>query len=158
VIFIRRAQATDEQALADIRQRAILTLAVPAMSIEQAEHWARAVASDRIVRAIQDHQVWVAVEQAAIGWAEVDRNRIAALYVLPSYAQRGIGSALLVIAETFIHSSGYTAVRLEASQNALSFYLHKGYHHAGPPKTDGAYPLHKDLATIESNQGRQTPC
>jgi GNAT superfamily N-acetyltransferase len=129
---------------------------VPAMSIEQAEHWARAVAPDRIVRAIQDHHVWVAVEQAPIGWVEVDRDRIAALYVSPSCAQRGIGSALLTVAETFIRSSDYTVVRLEASQNALSFYLHRGYRHSGPPNADGAYLLHKDLATIESNEGRQT--
>lgn len=158
MIFIRRAQATDEQALADIRQRAILTLAVPAMSIEQAEHWARTMAPDRIVRAIQDHHVWMAVEQAAIGWAEVDRDRIATLYVSPSCAQRGIGSALLTLAETFIRSSGYTVGRLEASQNALSCYLHRGYRHSSPPNADRAYPLHKALATIASNYGRQKRC
>ena len=81
---IRRAEATDEEALAHIRRSAILALAVPAMSMEQAEKWATRAPMDRIAQAIGDHDVWVAVEGAAIGWVEVDRDRVAALYVSPS--------------------------------------------------------------------------
>src|SRR5689334_24538655 len=97
---IRRAEASDEQALAHIRRSAILTLAVLAMSVEQAETWALRTAADRIARAIRDHEVWVAVEGAAIGWVEVDQDRVAALYVSPSRSHRGVGSALLARAET----------------------------------------------------------
>src|SRR5262249_55719382 len=99
---IRRAQATDEEALASIRRNAILVLAAPAMSMEQAEQWAARAVADRIVRAIRDHAVWVAVDGAAIGWVEVDRDCVAALYVAPSCARRGVGSALLAHAETSI--------------------------------------------------------
>jgi putative acetyltransferase len=152
---IRRAEATDEQALAQIRRSAILMLAVPAMSIEQAEQWAARAAADRIARAIRDHKVWVAVEGAAIGWVEVDQDRVAALYVAPSCAGRGVGSALLAQAEASIHSSGYAAAHLESSQNALAFYLHRGYVRCGPLDADGAYPLRKDLAAVGSNQGRE---
>ena len=69
---------------------------------------------------MQTHDVWVAAEEAAIGWVEIDRDRVAALYVLPSCSRRGIGSALLALAETSIRSAGYTAARLESSQNALA--------------------------------------
>jgi putative acetyltransferase len=143
---IRRAEATDEQALACIRRSAILTLAVPAMSIEQAKHWAARVAADRIARALRDHAVWVAVEAAAIGWVEVDQDRVAALYVSPPCASRGVGSALLAQAEAAIQSSGYATARLNSSQNALDFYLRRGYLRSGPQDADGAYPLSKDLA------------
>src|SRR5512145_492435 len=64
---IRRAEAADEEALASIRRRAILALAVPAMSREQAERWATRGAADRVARAMRDDDVWVAVEGAAIG-------------------------------------------------------------------------------------------
>src|SRR5256885_5774904 len=74
---IRRAEAADEEALASIRRRAILALAVPAMSREQAERWATRGAADRVARAMREHDVWVAVEGAAIGWVEVDRDRVA---------------------------------------------------------------------------------
>jgi GNAT superfamily N-acetyltransferase len=121
---------------------------MPAMSMEQAEKWATRAAADRIARAIRDHDVWVAVEGAAIGWVEVDRDRVAALYVAPSCARRGVGSALLALAETSIRSSGYATAHLESSQNALDFYLRRGYRRCGPPDADGAWPLRKDLAAV----------
>src|SRR5437899_11157684 len=55
---IRRAEAADEEALASIRRRAILALAVPAMSREQAERWATRGAADRVARAMREHDVW----------------------------------------------------------------------------------------------------
>jgi len=144
---IRRAEPADAEALASIRRRAILALAVPAMSKEQAGKWAARAAPDRVAQAIREHDVWVAVEGAAIGWVEVDRDRIAALYVSPSGSRRGVGSALLTFAETFIRSSGHTTARLESSQNALDYYLRRGYGRCGPADSDGAWPLRKDLAS-----------
>src|SRR5215470_8729961 len=149
---IRRAEPADEEALASIRRRAILALAVPAMSREQAERWAARVAADRVARAVQEHDVWVAVEGAAIGWVEVDRDRVAALYVSPSCSRRGVGSVLLARAEAFIRSSGCAMARLESSPNALDFCRQRGYVRCGPPDAEGAYPLRKDLTAAESNQ------
>ena len=152
---IRRADATDEEALASIRQTAILALAVPAMSREQAEQWATRATADRIARAMWDHEVWVAVDGAAIGWVEVDRDRVAALYVSPSCSRRGVGSVLLARAETCIRSSGYTTTRLESSPNALEFYFRRGYVRCGPPDAQGAYPLRKDLTAGGPSQGME---
>jgi hypothetical protein len=53
---MRRAEAADEETLAHIRRSAILTLAVPAMSMEQAEQWATRTAANRIARAIRNQQ------------------------------------------------------------------------------------------------------
>jgi GNAT superfamily N-acetyltransferase len=150
-MHIRRAEATDEAALASIRRCAILALAVPAMSTSQAEQWATQVAVDRIARAIREHDVWVAAEGAAIGWVELDRDHIAALYVSPSYSRQGIGSLLLAHAETCIRITGFATARLESSANALGFYLQRGYLRCGPPDADRAYPLRKDLAAIGSS-------
>ena len=152
---MRRAEAADEETLARIRRSAILALAVPAISMEQAEKWATRAAADRIARAIREHDVWVAVEGVAIGWVEVDRDRIAALYVSPSETGRGVGSGLLARAETSIRSSGYATARLESSQNALAFYLRRGYLRCGPPDSDGACPLSKELAAVGPNQGME---
>src|SRR5215218_3542511 len=116
---IRRAEAADEEALASLRRSAILTLTAPVLSMEQAEAWATQVATDRIIRAIREHDVWVAVAEAAIGWVEVDRDRVAGLYVSPSYACRGVGSALLAFAETHMRSARYVTAYLKSSPNAL---------------------------------------
>jgi GNAT superfamily N-acetyltransferase len=122
--------------------------------MEQAEEWATRAAADRIARAIRDHDVWVAMEGAAIGWVEVDRDRVAALYVSPSCARRGVGSALLARAEASMRNAGYATARLESSQNALAFYLQRGYRRCGPPDAHGAWPLRKNLTAV----GLTTAC
>src|SRR5262249_46649176 len=126
------------------------------MSMEQAEKWATRPVGDRVARAIQEHEVWVAVEGATIGWVEVDRDRVAALYVSPSSSGRGIGSALLARAEMSIRDSGYATARLESSQNALGFYLRRAYVRCGPPDADGAWPLRKDVGRNQT-RSRMTP-
>ena len=156
--WIRRADATDEDALASIRRSAILALAMPAMSREQAEQWVMRAAADRIARAIRDHDVWIAVDGVAIGWVEIDRDRVAALYVSPSHSRRGVGSALLARAETSIRSSGHSMTRLESSPNALDFYFRRGYVGCGPPDVDGAYPLRKDLTAPGRHAGMPPTC
>jgi hypothetical protein len=70
---IRRAEPADEEALATIRRSAILAQTMPAMSRELAERWATRVAADRLARAIRDHDVWVAVEEAALAPAHQRR-------------------------------------------------------------------------------------
>ncbi|MBX3010265.1 MAG: GNAT family N-acetyltransferase [Caldilineaceae bacterium] len=143
MIEIRRAQITDEGSLATIRREAILALAVPTLSWEAATAWADQVSADRFARALQEHLVWVAVEAGVVGWVEVVGDRIAALYVAPCAAGQGVGSALLTFAESAIEQAGYSAVHLEASPNALAFYLRRGYTQVGPSDAEGAYPLCK---------------
>jgi len=145
-VQIRRAEIADEHVLGRIRRDSILGLAGPATSMARAEVWANGVAADRFARAIREHDVWIAVETVAIGWIEVDRDRVAALYVSLTAASRGVGSALLSLGEEAIRGTGHAAARLEASENALSFYLRRGYIRSGPLLADGSYPLIKDLA------------
>lgn len=152
---LRPATAADEQALADIRRHAILALAVPAMPRDDAEAWASQGAPDRIARAIREHDVWVAVADAAVvGWVEVAQDRIAALYVSPSCARRGIGSLLLEQAEAQVLRAGHAMAQLESSLNALDFYLGKGYLRYGPPDGRSAIPLRKVLAVAGFGPGR----
>jgi putative acetyltransferase len=155
---LRRADAADGAALTHIRRSAILALAVPAMTVAQAEAWAAGAAPDRVARAIREHAVWVAVEESPLGWVEVAQQRIAALYVAPSCAGRGIGSALLRCAEVVIQRSGSTMAHLEASPNALAFYLRRGYRRCGPPDADGASPLCKVLAADGLSQLASAQC
>lgn len=145
---IRQAHATDDEALALIRRAAILTLAGATLTLDQATRWAASAAADRCARAIREHAVWVAVEDAVLGWVEVDGNHIAALYVAPHAARRGIGTALLAHAETAIRNGGYALARLGASPNALGWYLRRGYTRAGEPDATGAYPVQKNLVAV----------
>jgi GNAT superfamily N-acetyltransferase len=142
---IRRAKDTDEEALANIRRSAILALAVPTITADEALAWAMSAAPDRVAKALQKHEVWVAMEGGPIGWIEINQDHIAALYVLPTCARQGVGSALLAYAETAILNAGHAIARLESSPNALNFYLRRCYIQSGSQNADGSYPLYKAL-------------
>ena len=125
---LRHARTADAATLADLRREAILTLAAPIMGAERARSWADSAAEDRVRRAIDHHEVWVAeCEGAVVGWIEIDRDRVEALYVRPAAACCGIGSSLLLRAEGLLRAAGYTHARLEASANAERFYLRRGF-------------------------------
>ena len=135
-------------ALSAIRRSAILELAVAAMSTSQAEQWANRAAADRVTRAILHHAVWIAVQEAPIGWVEVDEDRVAALYVAPHCSGRGVGFRLLLRAEAAIRDGGHATARLETSPNAATFYLHRGYLPSEARTADGALPLSKRLSPL----------
>lgn len=145
-VAARSARADDAAALAGIRRSAIVELAVPALSEAQAAQWADGAAADRIARAIGEHEVWIAEAGEAVGWVEIDRDRIAALYVRPDHSRRGVGTGLLRLAESRIRCAGHTVAHLAASVNAIGFYARRGYVRSGPTAADGSIPLSKALA------------
>jgi putative acetyltransferase len=153
---MRRAEISDLEALETVRRDAILGLAAAAMPVEAAAEWAAGGAADRIAQAIREYEVWVAVDDAVIGWVEVRQDRVAALYVSPLFSGRGVGSSLLCLAEQIIAAAGYATARLEASQNALGFYLRKGYLQSGPRLPDGSSPMTKRAAASLGAPLRQT--
>lgn len=76
-----------------------------------------------------------------------------AVYVAPAAFGRGIGRDLLRRAEDAIARTGVSQAKLNASKNALEFYLSAGYAVARPTTqslSDGTrmdcYEMHKDLS------------
>ena len=145
-LALRPARPADARSLAAIRREAILSLATPEMGRHRARDWADSSAHERVCRAIEQNEVWVAEhEGAAAGWVEIARDRVEGLYVRPDLAGSGIGSALLVHAEGLIRSAGHCAVALDASSNAEQFYLHRGYEAQTGDISDGGRPMLKPL-------------
>ena len=143
---IRRAYTGEVPNLTEIRRDAILKLASVVMGDADASHWADSATADRIRRAIAEHEVWIFEQDGALdGWVEVDKNRIAGLYVSSDSSRRGVGSALLAHAESQIQAAGHAIVALDASPNAETFYLRRGYRRRGERCEDGSQPMRKDL-------------
>ena len=141
---LRRAWPVDAAALADIRRRAILELATPAMGVEAARAWADNAAPDHVSKAIAEHEVWVAVRLGEpVGWVEFAGDFIGGAYVAPEAAGQGVGRALIRHAEGRIRGSGYPLVRLEASSNAVAFYRRLGFSDLGEPDGYGTLPMGK---------------
>ena len=143
-VQIRPAHVDDIATLTQIRRAAILTLAAPTLGQEAAQRWADAAPPNRVQRALERHQVWVAeCMGAVVGWVEVDGDHIAGMYVDPQQAGQGIGSALLAHVEGEIRADGYPTVRLEASWNAEEFYLRWGYLPLGARSVEEGRPMVK---------------
>ena len=145
---IRRAQPADAARLLEIRREAILALAVPALSLQQAMNWAASRNLEWMERVIATHALWVASGEARItGWIGIEGRRVIGLYVDPSCASRGVGSRLLAFAEGYLSSLGASAIELEASWNAEEFYLHRGYVPLAERPPDGPRPMRKALGS-----------
>ena len=145
-LALRPARRADTRALTVIRRAAILSLATPEMGRTRARDWADSSAEERVQRAIEQNEVWVAEHgNVAVGWVEIDRDRVEGLYVCPDVSGSGIGSALLLHAEGLIRSAGHGTVALDASRNADRFYLWRGYEAQAERLANEGRPMLKPL-------------
>lgn len=143
---IRSAHSSDAERLLDIRQRAILELAVPTLSVQQAQAWAAGRDLAWMEGLISTSPLWVAcLEGAVAGWVAVEDQRVIGLYVDPPYSCRGIGSRLLAVAEHELSSRGSQTIELEASWNSEGFYLRRGYEPLTDRPAMGPRPMRKTL-------------
>ena len=124
----RLAGPADVTNLYDIRQAAIRQLSLTHLSECEAVDWAERGGMPRVERAIARDEVWVAtLGPQLVGWLHRAANSIEGLYVSPPTARRGVGTALLRLAESHIAQRGHPLVVLESSLNAMGFYLRLGY-------------------------------
>jgi GNAT superfamily N-acetyltransferase len=143
---IRPAGPSDAERLFEIRQQAILELAVPLLSTHQADDWAMRRDLTWMNDVISTKTLWVAFTGSTVtGWVAVEERGIIGLYVDPVCACRGIGSRLLAFAEDQLLLRGVRIVELEASRNAEEFYLRRGYQPTAERSVDGARPMQKLL-------------
>jgi len=138
----RLATPDDAPLLFEVRRRSILELAPPGMSVAAAEAWARQVTLARMEQKLRELEIWIAEPEGVVaGWGGIRGDILEALYTAPEYAGQGVGTALLDRLEGLMRGRGFETVRAEASPNALSFYLRRGYRVTGPLTPVGAWPI-----------------
>jgi putative acetyltransferase len=143
----RLATLEDVPRLFEVRRRSILALAPPVMSVADAETWAARLTLARMEERFRDLEVWIAEAGGIVaGWGGIRGDFLESLYTAPEYAGQGIGSALLNRLEGLMRERGVDTVRAEASPNALSYYLRRGYEVTGPQMAVGAWPIAKQLS------------
>jgi len=144
----RPARLDDATRLFEVRRRSILELAPSGMSVENAEAWATRLTRSGMERKLRELEIWIAELDGVIaGWGAIHGDFLEGLYTAPEYAGQGIGAGLLNRLETLMRGRGFGAVRAEASSNAKSFYLRRGYRPTGPQTPAGAWPITKQLLT-----------
>jgi putative acetyltransferase len=136
---VREATVEDAPAIRTVHLASIEQLGPAAYDSEQVAAWAHdRDPEDYPIDA--DHTHFVVAERAGtivgFGWLETDPGEyldatvdreVIAVYVHPSAAREGVGSALLAELERKAYEENATSLGLWSSLNAVEFYAHHGY-------------------------------
>ena len=118
------------------------------MPTAEAQAWASKLMLSGMERKLRELEVWVAeLDGVVVGWGAIRGDTLEGLYAAPGFAGQGVGAGLLGMLEGLIRDREFPSVHAEASSNARSFYLRRGYRATGPQTPDGAWPLLKELLT-----------
>jgi ribosomal protein S18 acetylase RimI-like enzyme len=148
-LHFRLADLSDVTTLYDIRQAAIRQLSLTHLSECEAAIWADRGGMPRAVQSITKDEVWVAMlGLQAIGWLHREANSIEGLYVSPPAARQGVGTALVRLVESHIAQRGHHLVVLQASLNAVAFYLRLGYTPTTNQSSPAEVSMHKYVADL----------
>ncbi len=84
-----------------------------------------------------------------------DNNEVGALYVLPEYQGKRVGSRLLEEAEKFFNKNKDTILTVaEHNKNAISFYEHKGFVDTGERRSLLTFPSGAEFKEIVMKSSR----
>ncbi|KTB59080.1 MULTISPECIES: GNAT family N-acetyltransferase [Pseudomonas] len=129
MLEIKRATPADAQTAFDIRLLAIRSQCIGAYTAEQMALWTRGKAEDGYDTLMDKpfYLGWVNGEPVVTGMLDLDNNEMGALFVLPEFAGRGYGKAMLDHLEKLARELAIEEVVLDSTLNAASFYRACGY-------------------------------
>jgi GNAT superfamily N-acetyltransferase len=132
-VDLRPAASEDLPAIADVYLR-VREATVPAMPPQV--HTVEEVHAYVGGWDLGKRDVWLSeVDGSAAAFMVVENDWLNSLYVLPSYAGQGVGSALLDVAKS-LRPGGFCLWVFESNQAARDFYRHRGL--VELERTDGA--------------------
>lgn len=128
---IRAARAAEIEAIYAVHRDSVLQLCAAHYSDAQIRGWLSGRTPAMYLPAIRDGRLWVAADDAVIGFVEVEGNELVKLFIAGAHAQRGVGRGLLAHAVAAIAATGAREVVLEATINARAFYARHGFVEVG---------------------------
>jgi ribosomal protein S18 acetylase RimI-like enzyme len=134
---IRRAAASDADAIARTHLDSIETIGPHFYPAEIVREWSSGLTPDMYRRAMEQGEIFfIALDQhdTVLGFATHrvdDRQHGTAVYVRGSAARRGIGSALYRLAEADAVRAGAGSIVIDASLAAVEFYKAHGFEETG---------------------------
>ena len=153
-VELRRAQPHDAEAIAAAHKDSIRTVGPRFYPPEVVEVWGAGLTPALYIQAMEGGEVFfIAVgrvdgEPAVLGFSTHrvdDAQDGVSVYVRGGSARRGIGTALLRLAESHALAQGATAIQIQASLAGVPFYTANGFEEIG-----------RGEATLLS--GRTMPC
>ncbi|MDX1660971.1 MAG: GNAT family N-acetyltransferase [Gemmatimonadota bacterium] len=127
---MRPAREEDLSRLRVLFRRSIRALAVGHYDPPQIEAWAGASEDEGWIASEELPDLWVAqIGVSLVGFAEIspEGDEVRMVYVEPTVAERGIGTALLERVEEEARRRGVDCLSLRSSLNAVPFFEKFGY-------------------------------
>ncbi|MGH7894078.1 MAG: GNAT family N-acetyltransferase [Candidatus Binatia bacterium] len=130
MIRVRRAAPRDGPAIHATHTAAVLVTCGSHYAAEEVALWARRVTAASYTEDLVRRDVFVAEEAGrVVGFGVLDTpdEEVRAIYVHPAAARRRVGTHLLRALEDAARLRGLRGLHLDASLNAVSFYLAVGW-------------------------------
>ena len=127
---IRRARATDADAVGRVHRSAIRELCRTHYTDEQIEAWSGPRPAGHFAEVIRAKEFYVAEEGGEVvgfGSLNPEACEVDAVYVAPAAAGRGVGTELLRTVEARARELGLKRLSVDASLNAVGFYERAGF-------------------------------
>jgi putative acetyltransferase len=152
-VEMRQAGSEDAEAIAEAHRDSIRSIGPRFYPSEDVTAWAEGLSGAVYLEAMNNGEVFfIATEQIdggtrVLGFASDYRVEGAthgtSVYVRGNVARRGIGTALLRLAEAHAAAADATSIRIEASLAGVAFYRANGYVEAGRGETRlmSGYPI-----------------
>jgi len=130
-VTIRAGTTGDAPFICRVHEESIRGLGPRAYSRAEVESWVAGLQPDRYAWGMtHGGYIYFVAEvpgTGVIGFCCYVAGEVMALYILPEWTRRGIGSALLGRAERGIGAAGHERIRLVAALNSVGFYSARGY-------------------------------
>jgi putative acetyltransferase len=135
VFSIRAARPEDAPAIRHVHESSIRGLGPAAYTAAEVESWVGVLAVEKYVEAMMlGDEAFIVAEAApaedgdgVVAFCSWTRDEVKGLYVAPGWARRGVGTALLRLAEAAIAAAGHRTIRLGATLVGRPFYESRGY-------------------------------
>jgi predicted N-acetyltransferase YhbS len=135
VFNIRAARPDDAPAIRLVHESSIRGLGPAAYTAAEVESWVGVLTVEKYVEAMMlGDEAFIVAEAAptaggdgVIAFCSWARDEVKGLYVAPAWARRGVGTALLRLAEAAIVGAGHRTIRIGATLVGRPFYEAHGY-------------------------------
>ena len=130
MVTIRRALLEDCQAIARVHVAAVEGIRTVLYTPEEIQAWSFPKKPENYLESICNKEFFVAEEDDVIvgfGVLNKESAEVEAVYVDPKAGRRGVGLMVLEKLEERAKGVGLKALRLNASLNAVPFYVRAGY-------------------------------
>jgi ribosomal protein S18 acetylase RimI-like enzyme len=127
---LRPARESDYQAIVDMCKGSVAEVYGPIMGYEAVQPWAEGDATDKHIRRMLPNSFVALSRDKLLGVMILEDDLVDLLWVASGQRSRGVGAALLNLAEETLKRQGYPLMRLECFElntRALSFYIRRGW-------------------------------